>query len=100
MTTDRLERLQRWYRSHCDGIWEHQHGVRLDTLDNPGWMLTIDLAGTPLDGVAFPERVVHRSDNDWVVCRVQEQTFDAKGGPENLTEMVDVLLRFSETVSR
>lgn len=39
-----------WYLSNCDGDWEHVYGVKLETLDNPGWILTIDLAETDLDG--------------------------------------------------
>lgn len=39
-----------WYQSHCDDSWEHQHGVRLETLDNPGWLLTVDLIHTELEG--------------------------------------------------
>jgi hypothetical protein len=41
-----LERLQRWYLGECNGDWEHSYGVRIDTLDNPGWIVTIDLHET------------------------------------------------------
>jgi hypothetical protein len=41
-----LERLQTWYSSHCDGEWEHDFGVQIGTLHNPGWTLRIDLTGT------------------------------------------------------
>ncbi len=34
-----LSRLQRWYSAQCDGDWEHGLGVRIETLDNPGWMV-------------------------------------------------------------
>jgi hypothetical protein len=43
---DPLSLLQNWYSTQCDGDWEHQYGVSLDTLDNPGWRLKIDLCGT------------------------------------------------------
>ena len=41
-----LERLQRWYLYRCDGDWEHSFGITIETLDNPGWMVTIDLQDT------------------------------------------------------
>jgi hypothetical protein len=41
-----LPRLQRWYHSQSDGTWEHASGVRIETLDNPGWSLKVDLRGT------------------------------------------------------
>jgi len=44
-----LSELQKWYFAQCDGDWEHSYGVRIDTVDNPGWTLEIDLVGTNLD---------------------------------------------------
>ena len=44
-----LSSLQRWYSSQCDGDWEHQLGVEITTLDNPGWLVRIELRHTPLE---------------------------------------------------
>jgi len=30
-----LERLERWYRSRCDGDWVHSEGVEITTLRGP-----------------------------------------------------------------
>ncbi|GHB54781.1 hypothetical protein GCM10010331_48120 [Streptomyces xanthochromogenes] len=32
-----LDRLQSWYSAQCNGDWEHEWGIKIDTLDNPGW---------------------------------------------------------------
>jgi len=48
-----LDWLMSWYADQCDGDWEHQYGVCIETLDNPGWTLTIDLIGTPLADRSF-----------------------------------------------
>jgi len=40
---DLLTWLEEWYRCKCDGAWEHSHGVRLDTIDNPGWRVEVDI---------------------------------------------------------
>jgi Immunity protein 53 len=45
-----LSLLERWYSAQCDGDWEHQYGVHIGTLDNPGWTLRIDLCGTDVEG--------------------------------------------------
>ena len=45
-----LVRLQLWYSRQCDGDWEHGLGIRIESLDNPGWSVRIDLKGTNLDG--------------------------------------------------
>ena len=36
--------IDRWFRKKCDGLWEHQHGVKITTTDNPGWLIEIDEA--------------------------------------------------------
>ncbi|MEU1470579.1 Imm53 family immunity protein [Streptomyces sp. NPDC005761] len=38
--------LQHWYASHGDGGWEHEWGVTIGTLDNPGWTVMISLEET------------------------------------------------------
>jgi len=41
---DELRELQDWYLSQCDGDWEHQNGINIVSLDNPGWTVDIALA--------------------------------------------------------
>ena len=41
-----LEWLEQWYEKTCDGDWEHIYGISIDTLDNPGWRVRIDLRET------------------------------------------------------
>ncbi|SET06073.1 Immunity protein 53 [Myxococcus fulvus] len=89
---DVLAELQAWMASHCDGEWEHQYGVTIDTLDNPGWSVKIDLKDTKLLGVAFEEKTVDRSEKDWLACRVREATFEGYGGVFNLREILEVFL--------
>jgi len=48
-----VQELQTWYQAQCNGKWEHTCGVKIETLDNPGWSLTIDLAETNLSGRSF-----------------------------------------------
>src|SRR5664280_3839686 len=48
-----LQQLQGWYESQCDGDWEHTYGLRIETLDNPGWSLTVDLEDTDLEAKEF-----------------------------------------------
>jgi len=79
-----IEELQRWYESQCDGDWEHEFGVKIGTLDNPGWMVDIDLEGTSLEDME-PER-------DWISCDVRENTFRGRGGPLKLGRILRVFL--------
>ena len=44
--TEGISLLENWYVARCNGDWEHQWGVTIGTLDNPGWTLVIDLNQT------------------------------------------------------
>ena len=45
--------LSEWFSHQCDGDWEHEYGIRIGTLDNPGWRLRISLIGTNLENKEF-----------------------------------------------
>jgi immunity protein 53 of polymorphic toxin system len=95
---DELAWLMDWYVSQCDGDWEHRFGLEIGTLDNPGWSLAIDLAGTPWRGRSF-ERVSHNlteeeaiegptGDKHWWVASIEDGAFKAFGGPRDLPAMI------------
>ena len=84
MTEGSLTFLQSWYASQTNGFWEHGGGVTIESLATPGWAVTIDLAGTPLEESAMQEFTAQRSAKDWVVCRVDHAQFKAEGDPQKL----------------
>lgn len=88
--------LQQWQYSHCNGDWEHDIGIRIETLDNPGWSVSVNLEGTELEARGFDPISVERSDNDWITCRVCEQTFEGFCGPMNLIEILNTFRRWAE----
>ena len=83
---DELEWLQQWYRSHCNGDWEHKYGVEVRTLDNPGWRLIADLGGTGAESRSLAKVEIERSDDDWLHYWVEKKRFHAAGAPLNLRE--------------
>jgi hypothetical protein len=96
---DTLSRLQRFYSRQCDGGWEHQCGVAIRTLDNPGWHVTIDLAGTDLEGRAFEPVALGLGEDastDWHSVSVKENRFEAAGDPAKLTFMLRTFLDWAE----
>lgn len=86
---DAFERLQHWYLSECNGDWEHSFGVKIDTLDNPGWILKVDLSETKWENLKVARVIERRSESDWVQYEVEAKQFVSCGGPLNLREMVD-----------
>jgi len=96
MSQSAFEWLQQWYADHADGEWEHQNGVTIATLDNPGWSLSIDIKESELRDRAFDDMVVERSQHDWVHARVRDGRFEAFGGPGNLPELLACFRRWAE----
>jgi hypothetical protein len=82
---DDLIWLMEWYASHCDGNWEHQYGITIQTLDNPGWRLAIDLNGCGLETRPFA-KLDHGmpSDVSWWTCSVTGGKFLAHCGKRDL----------------
>jgi hypothetical protein len=92
-----LERLQDWYLAQCDEDWEHSYGVKIDTLDNPGWLLDVDLKDTSLEFRPFEKVHIQRSDeHDWVRCKIEDAKFSGACGPKNLEEMLCCFLDWAE----
>lgn len=67
-----LSLLQEWYKSQCDGSWEHNFGVKIETLDNPGWYLLIDLEDTSLEDVIVSE-TVNTAEHDWYNIQTKDK---------------------------
>ena len=90
--------LEEWYKAQCDGAWEHLCGVKIDTLDNPGWSVTIDIVDTELENKKFDEySIINNEDEDWIICRVKDGCFYGDGDPSKLEE---IILRFKEWVEQ
>ena len=97
-----MNRVQNWYLSNCDGDWEHEFGISIDSLDNPGWWVKIDLRGTGLEHARFSELSYGVAGeagidgNEWLVCKVVDGRFDGAGGPTKLEEILLVFLDWAE----
>lgn len=48
-----LIELQEWLASQCNGQREHESGIDISTIDNPGWRVSIDLNDTELEEFTF-----------------------------------------------
>ena len=93
-----ISELERWYASQCDGDWEHSYGVKIETLDNPGWRVRIDLQETKRQDAKLERVKINRADNDeWVQYWVEKMQFNIACGPKNLSEAVGIFLRWFES---
>jgi hypothetical protein len=93
-----IEWLMNWYFSNCNDDWEHQYGVKIDTIDNPGWTLTVDLSGTSLFDREFQQVDHNIADADkgldipvsWWSCRIEDHQFRAACGPKDLVAILEI----------
>jgi hypothetical protein len=90
--------LMEWYAAQCNGDWEHQYGVRIETLDNPRWTITIDLEETSLYGRDFAA-VEHDIENDtiWWSCRIEGGRWRAACGPRELSTVIGIFRDWATT---
>lgn len=91
-----LKGLQDWFAAQCNGDWEHGHGITIDTIDNPGWHVRIELEGTVQAGVALEPVEVSRGEDDWYQCRVNGEVFEGFGAVSNLDDILDVFLSWTQ----
>ncbi len=96
-----IERLQRWYESMCNGDWEHSYGVNIESIDNPGWLLRVELRDSYLADVPFVEICTERQNpRDWLTCKVENQEFVGTGGASNLDELLTLFLDWAESATQ
>lgn len=98
--TDDLAWLCGWFAAQCDGEWEHEFGVAIGTLDNPGWTLRVDLTSTTLCDRSFSAEQV--DEEDYWLRLWREDTpavFHGAGSPTALVEMISRFRRWATGVS-
>jgi hypothetical protein len=97
-----LQELQRWFAARCDGAWEHHHGIAIESCDNPGWWVKIQVAGTPLAEVPFPtvrqnvDEAGFQEGTDWLCCRVRGEVWHGAGDETKLEEILRTFLAWAK----
>ena len=89
-----IRSIQNWYKKNCNDEWEHQYGIKIETLDNPGWSVEIDLKNTSCEHKIFKEVKIDKNEDDWIVCKVTENKFFGNGDSEKLEKILRIFLDF------
>jgi hypothetical protein len=77
------------------GDWEHSWGVKIVTLDNPGWDVEIDLNGTRYAEVQNRDLATEKNgDMDWMICRIRDGKFQGFGDPHKLGKIIQVFRKW------
>lgn len=85
-----LEWIQDWYAGQCDGDWEHSYSLKIETLDNPGWSITIDIAYTELEGLSKEYELIENDEYDWHGYSIKDNVFNAAGDPSKLQFLLEL----------
>lgn len=91
--TNIIDWLSNWFSLECNGDWEHENGISIITVDNPGWSITIDLRDTNIEHLEIINDVIEISVNDWYFYEVKNKKFRAGG---DLTKLNFLISKFKE----
>ena len=101
-----LAQLSDWHSRHCDGEREQWYGITIQTTDNPGWWVKIDLTGTALAARRF-ERVAEAVDANgypaaarWLHCQVSGNVWLGAGDGSRLDEIISRFLSWAGEIGR
>lgn len=93
---DLIPRIQNWFKINCNGDWEHNFGLSISTLDNPGWIVELDLEGTSLDTLEFKRQYQNpNNEQDWFIIKTKnykKPTLEIFCGPANLETVFNIFL--------
>jgi hypothetical protein len=112
MSQDALLRLSRWFAAHCDGEWEHHQGISIESCDNPGWWVKINLKGTNVAGKPFepvrqnigddghvladPKADSYAPMPQWLHCHIRDGVWHGAGDETRLAEILTIFLEWAE----
>ncbi len=96
MNKDLFPWIEKWYANNCNGDWEHSYGITIETLDNPGWEIKIDLKNTSLENENIDYILTENSEEDWYGIKVENSQFIGTGDPYKLSFLIEKFRQFTE----
>lgn len=83
--------LQNWYLEQCDGNWEHEQVIKIESLDNPGWSVEIDFNNTSISTEGdVPYKLFKRDENNWIGYEIKDNIFYGIGDPSKLHMILEL----------
>lgn len=85
-----LEWLENWFISQCNNDWEHNYGIKIETIDNPGWQIVIDLEYTDFNINPIEWKLIGDFEKQWIGYKVVNNQFDGACDPRNLNLLINI----------
>lgn len=79
-----LQWLELWYTGQCDGSWEHEYGITIETLDNPGWRISMNMNDTPWENKEFAPVNLGMNLKSFITIKKENGIIEAACGPLQL----------------
>ncbi len=98
MTT--LKWIENWFQTQCNGDWEQAYGIKIESLNNPGWDLVIDLSETELKDLNIDYTLFKKSKTDWYGFSVKNNEFVGLGDPHKLEFLLALFREIVEKSSK
>jgi hypothetical protein len=92
-----LDWIQNWFKTNCDGEWEHREVIQITTLDNPGWEIEIDISKTSIANMDLKWILNENGRKDWHGVKIENQKFTAAGDSGKL---IFILGLFREMIEK
>jgi hypothetical protein len=89
--------LQKWFVSNCDGEWEYDFGIKIETMSDPGWLVIIDLDETNLEGKEFSPVKQEPCEDSWIDCRVEDSKYRGMGDSSRLEEILRIFVDWAKS---
>lgn len=93
--TNPLSNLAAWYESYCDGDWEHAQRIKIQTIDNPGFFVEINLIGTELEKIDYAATELENG-SDWIdAYKSEDIKWVAACSPNMLNKVISLFLEWA-----
>ncbi len=92
----RTSELENWLMKNCNGDWEHQGGITIESTDNPGWHIKVDFDKLDFPSAGKLEKYgFTRTDSDYVTIArdIESRTISIACGVMNLSDALGILTR-------
>ena len=90
-----LKWLEKWFDSQYDGNWEHNEGIKIKTIDNPGWSINIYFSDNNI--IDKLPVLIEINESRWVSYSISDGYFKAYGGIYDLNILIYIFKLFIDT---
>lgn len=95
-----LNWLQGWYIQECvnNKKYNLDEIINIDTIDNPGWHIRINLKATKFTRKILDEINVDNGDDDWVFIKLDKGVFEGVGDKNKLVYILEIFKTWCQNI--